>query len=157
MSCSTSSKASAPENPFQFYKIIRVTHQCATAYTKILHHVKLQILKQEKQAKSKSRGPSCLCRFSVRLHNFSGYAAKEAIASISSWSRSASMNTSRFSPSMTSAMEWWVIPTRWSVTRPCGKLYVLIRSDLSPLPICKQVRPWKPVVNNLTWGTEISI
>lgn len=85
-----------------------------------------------------------------RLHNFGGYVAKEAIASISSWSRSASMNTSRFSPSMTSAMEWWVIPTRWSVTRPCGKLYVLIRSDLSPLPIYKQVRPWKPVVN-LTW------
>jgi hypothetical protein len=43
-----------------------VTHHCATAYTETLHHVKLKILKHEKQAKSKSRSPH-LCWFSVML------------------------------------------------------------------------------------------
>lgn len=61
---------------------------------------------------------------------------KDAIASISCCKRRASTNKSKFSPTITSLIEWWVIPTRWSVTRPCGKLYVLMRSDLSPLPIC---------------------
>lgn len=60
---------------------------------------------------------------------------KDARAFISCCKRRASMKTSKFSPSITSWMEWCVIPTRWSVTRPCGKLYVRIRSDLSPLPI----------------------
>jgi hypothetical protein len=45
---------------------------------------------------------------------------KVAIASISSFRRRASMNTSRFSPCITSSMLWYVIPTLWSVTRPWG-------------------------------------
>jgi hypothetical protein len=154
MSYSTPSKTSPSENPFQFCQIIAPDTSICYYRNQNSAHVKLHIPMQEKQAKSKSGSSSWLCQFSVmycssvssvvfmtwfialRVHHFSGYAANEAIASISSWSRSASMNTSRFSPSMTSAMEWWVIPTRWSVTRPWGKLYVLIRSDLSPLPIC---------------------
>lgn len=61
---------------------------------------------------------------------------KDAIASISCCNNRASTNISRFSPCINSSIAWSVMPTRWSVTRPCGKLYVRMRSDLSPLPIC---------------------
>lgn len=45
-----------------------------------------------------------------------------AIASISSRNRRASIKASKSSPCRTSSMEWVVMPTRWSVTRPWGKL-----------------------------------
>gem|GEM_PF-4643139 len=35
---------------------------------------------------------------------------------------------------------------RWSVTRSCGKLYVLIFSDLSPVPICVHLKSFSVAI-----------
>ena len=58
---------------------------------------------------------------------FSSFAAWSAAmhASIISW----------MSPFMTLSSLYSVSPMRWSVTRPCGKLYVRIFSERSPVPI----------------------
>jgi|EP01044_Picomonas_judraskeda_P002491 hypothetical protein len=50
-------------------------------------------------------------------------------------------------PASMSSRPWMVRPMRWSVTRDCIKLYVRIRSDRSPVPICAfrlALRCWPP-------------
>ena len=57
--------------------------------------------------------------------------------SSSSWACRVKLSiiSSNISPCINSSSLWKVRLILWSVTLPCGKLYVLILSDLSPVPI----------------------
>src|ERR1051326_5555742 len=74
--------------------------------------------------------------FVAPAHRRKAYRASTASRSFSAWKCeiSGSMITSRL-PFMTSGRLCTVRPMRWSVTRSCGKLYVRIFSERSPLPI----------------------
>src|SRR4051812_10596937 len=66
-----------------------------------------------------------------------GQAASSASAeSCSAWCSAASASSSSSSsPSMMRSILYSVRLMRWSVTRPCGKLYVRMRCERSPEPI----------------------
>src|SRR5690606_23116294 len=67
------------------------------------------------------------------LHFYAADADSSCSASLASLSALISSSRSPFS---TSCSRCSVSPIRWSVTRPCGKLYVRIFADRSPVPTC---------------------
>src|ERR671916_916256 len=62
-------------------------------------------------------------------------AASAASLSALSLAARACVNSSRSPPRVASRL-WEVTPTRWSVIRPCGKLYVRTFAERSPVPTC---------------------
>src|SRR5690606_5131468 len=102
----------------------KVCQQHFRIEARAFHAAGVQVARRELQVIH--HGPGRRHRLYASISRSFSARSCSARASITGWS----------SPSSTWFSWCQVIPMRWSVTRPCGKLYVRMRSLRSPVPTC---------------------